>query len=159
MPATRLYATVFSYRVPSLKLKDEFKLVKDDLERYRQRTNTQIIVTALITTVTFTVGFTLPGGYHQSGEPDQGLALLSRKTAFKAFMVSDALALVLSTSSLFFYFTASMSDDPLQVSKLNAVSTVLNIVSIIGMMLTFITGTYVFHIHLTWLFQLIMKFN
>lgn len=98
--------------------KNEFKLVKDDLERYRQRTNTQIIVTALITTVTFTVGFTMPGGYHQSGEHDQGLVLLSKKTAFNAFMVSDALALLLSTSSLFLYFMASMYDDPHQVSKL-----------------------------------------
>lgn len=85
----------------------------------------------------------MPGGHHQNGEPSQGLVLLSKKTAFNAFMVSDALALVLSTSSLFLYFIASMYDDPHQVSKLNAASTVLNIVSVIGMMLTFVTGTYV----------------
>ncbi|XP_074356960.1 uncharacterized protein LOC141696736 [Apium graveolens] len=115
---------------------------KEKLERYKLRTNTQIIVTALITTVTFTVGFTMPGGLHQSGEVDEGLVLLSKKTAFNAFMVSDALALLLSTSALFFYFLESMTDDPLQESKLNAASTVLNIVSVVAMMLTFIAGTY-----------------
>lgn len=35
--------------------------MKKDLEKYRSRTNTQIVVTALITTVSFTVGFTMPG--------------------------------------------------------------------------------------------------
>ena len=112
------------------------------LETYKKRTNTQIIVTALITTVTFTVGFTIPGGLHQSGEVEEGLAVFSRKTAFKACMVSDAIALVLSTSSLIFYFLESMNENPHQVRKLNAASTGLNIVSVIAMMLTFITGTY-----------------
>ena len=116
---------------------------KNDLERYKNRTNTQILVTALITTVTFTVGFTMPGGLHQSGEFSEGLAVLSRKRAFNVFMLSDALALLMSTSSLFFYFLESMNEDPHQVSLLNASSTVLNILSIIGMMLTFIAGTYV----------------
>nr|XP_017233103.1 PREDICTED: uncharacterized protein LOC108207155 [Daucus carota subsp. sativus] len=87
--------------------------------------------------------FTMPGGLHQSGEVDEGLVILSKKTAFNAFMVSDALALLLSTCSLFLYFLESMYEDPHQVSKLNAASTGLNIVSVMAMMLTFITGTYV----------------
>ena len=32
--------------------------MKKDLERYKKRTNTQIVVSALITTVTFTVSYT-----------------------------------------------------------------------------------------------------
>ncbi|WOG87850.1 hypothetical protein DCAR_0207082 [Daucus carota subsp. sativus] len=117
-------------------------LMKAKVLRYRERTNTQIIVTALITTVTFTVGFTMPGGYYQSGELNQGSVLLANKTAFKAFIVSDAIALALSTTSLFLYFISSMYEDPRQVSKLNAVSTGLNIFSIVAMMLTFICGIY-----------------
>ncbi|KAL8090979.1 hypothetical protein AgCh_040162 [Apium graveolens] len=84
----------------------------------------------------------MAGGLRQSGEIDEGLVLLSKKTAFNAFMVSDALALLLSTSALFFYFLESMTEDPHQVSKLNAASTVLNIISVVAMMLTFIAGTY-----------------
>ena len=116
---------------------------REDLERYKTRTNTQILVTALITTVTFTVGFTMPGDLHQSGEVGEGLVVLSKKRAFNIFMMSDALALLMSTSSLFLYFLESMNDDPHEVSLLNASSTVLNILSIMGMMLTFIAGTYV----------------
>ncbi|XP_063943556.1 protein ACCELERATED CELL DEATH 6-like isoform X2 [Daucus carota subsp. sativus] len=116
--------------------------MKAEVLRYRERTNTQIIVTALITTVTFTVGFTMPGGYYQSGELNQGSVLLANETAFKAFIVSDAIALALSTTSLFLYFISSMYEDPRQVSKLNAISTGLNIFSIVGMMLTFICGIY-----------------
>lgn len=74
------------------------------------------------------------GGLHQNGEKDKGLAVLSTKAAFNAYMVGYALALLLSTSSLFFYFLEAMNDDPhqvsincSQVSKLYAVSTVLNI--------------------------------
>ncbi|XP_063947395.1 protein ACCELERATED CELL DEATH 6-like [Daucus carota subsp. sativus] len=89
--------------------------MKEEVQGYRSRTNTQIIVTALITTVTFTVGFTMPGGYHQSGEPEQGLILLSKRKAFKTFMISDALALALSLTSLFIYFISSMNDDPVRV--------------------------------------------
>lgn len=118
------------------------RVMKEELEVYRTRTNTQIIVTALITTVTFTVGFTLPGGYHQSGEDDQGLAVLSKKSLFTAFMVTDAVALLLSTSSLFLYFISTMYQTPHRVSQLNAASTGLNIISIITMMLTFLTGSY-----------------
>ncbi|XP_063940786.1 uncharacterized protein LOC108201513 [Daucus carota subsp. sativus] len=116
---------------------------REDLERYKTRTNTQILVTALITTVTFTVGFTMPGGLHQSGEVGEGLVVLSRRRAFNIFMMSDALTLLMSTSSLFLYFLESMNDDLHQVSLLNTSSTVLNILSIMGMMLTFISGTYV----------------
>ncbi|XP_074358556.1 uncharacterized protein LOC141697899 [Apium graveolens] len=113
------------------------------VETYKDRTNTQIVVAALITTVTFTVGFTMPGGLHQSGEVDEGLVVLSKRTAFNAFMVTDALALLLSTSSLFFYFLQSIYKDHHQVARLNAAATGLNIVSITAMMVTFITGTYV----------------
>ncbi|XP_074358667.1 uncharacterized protein LOC141697977 [Apium graveolens] len=116
---------------------------KTNLDKYKERTNTQIIVCALITTVTFTVGFTMPGGLRQSEQVDEGLVVLSRKSAFNAFMVSDALALLLSTSSLFFYFLGSLSNDHHEVQILSVVSTGFNIVSIVAMMLTFITGTYV----------------
>lgn len=117
--------------------------MKQGLELYKERTGTQIVVTALITTVAFTVGFTMPGGYIQSQQDDEGLVVLSKEKAFKAFMIADVLALVLSTTSLFLYFLSSMYQDPHEVSKLNAASTGLNIVSIIAMMLTFITGTFV----------------
>lgn len=124
-------------------IENERVRIKNVLEKYRSRTNTQIVVTALITTISFTVGFTMPGGYHQSGEPDEGLTLLSKKKSFHFCIVSDALALALSTTTLFIYFISSMHDDPDQVSKLDATSTVLNMVSVIAMMFTFMAASFV----------------
>lgn len=137
---------IFSERIKLMRdeeRKTKKKNEQEYLETYKNRTNTQIIVTALITTVTFTVGFTMPGGLHQSEEVDEGLVLLSRKAAFKAFMLSDACGLLFSTCSLLFYFLMSISKEIKEVRKLSAASSGLNIVSIMFMMATFITGTYV----------------
>ena len=55
---------------------------------------------ALIATVTFAAGFTLPGGYNVN----EGTATLAKKSAFKAFVVMDTLAMVLSVSAIFIFF-------------------------------------------------------
>ncbi|KAL8093080.1 hypothetical protein AgCh_035097 [Apium graveolens] len=60
----------------------------------KERDSSQIVITALITTIAFTVGFTMPGGLYQSGDPGQGLAVSSQKMAFKIFMISDTVTLV-----------------------------------------------------------------
>ncbi|XP_017224640.1 uncharacterized protein LOC108200886 [Daucus carota subsp. sativus] len=117
--------------------------MEEDLQRYREGTNSQIVVSALITTITFTVGFTIPGGLHQSGESNQGLAVLSKKAAFKIFMIADAFALLLSICSLFVYFLENMSDNFEHVTRLHATTLGLNIASIMLTMFVFMTGTYV----------------
>ncbi|WOH14435.1 hypothetical protein DCAR_0933954 [Daucus carota subsp. sativus] len=117
--------------------------MQEDLQRYREGTNSQIVVSALITTITFTVGFTIPGGLHQSGESNQGLAVLSKKAAFKVFMIVDAFALLLSICSLFIYFLENMSEDLKQVTRLHAMTVGLNIASVMLTMFVFMTGTYV----------------
>ncbi|XP_063940927.1 uncharacterized protein LOC108201186 isoform X1 [Daucus carota subsp. sativus] len=123
--------------------KKKNKKMQEDLQRYREGTNSQIVVSALITTITFTVGFTIPGGLHQSGESNQGLAVLSKKAAFKIFMIADAFALLLSICSLFIYFLENMSEDLEHVTRLHAMAVGLNIASVMLTMFVFMTGTYV----------------
>ena len=53
-----------------------------------------MIVAALVATVTFAAGFTLPGGYN-----DNGMAILTKRAAFKAFIVTDTIAVILSVSA------------------------------------------------------------
>ena len=60
----------------------------------------------LIATVTIMAAFMLPGGFNQSGGVDEGMAVLSKVTAFSVFLIANALAFGLSTS-VFFYFLAS----------------------------------------------------
>ncbi|KAL8118192.1 uncharacterized protein LOC141723618 [Apium graveolens] len=138
----RIKDVLFDERKQKMMKENEPKM-KEELERYRQGTNSQVVVSALITTITFTVGFTMPGGLHQSGEDNEGLTVLSKRAAFNTFMIFDSIALLLSACSLFIYFLESMSQNLGQLTKLHATTIVLNIVSVVMMMLVFMTGTYV----------------
>ncbi|CAL5392618.1 unnamed protein product [Camellia sinensis] len=66
--------------------------------------DTHMIVAALIATVTFAAGFTMPGGYNGNQGPTQGMAILTRETAFQAFAVTNTIAMILSTSAIVTYF-------------------------------------------------------
>ncbi|KDO40326.1 hypothetical protein CISIN_1g039863mg, partial [Citrus sinensis] len=49
-----------------------------------------LVVAALIATVTFTAGITVPGGYINGIDPDQGAAVLAKRSAFQAFVVKSS---------------------------------------------------------------------
>ncbi|CAK7349930.1 unnamed protein product [Dovyalis caffra] len=66
-----------------------------------------LVVAALIATVTFAAAFTLPGGYKNEEGPNQGTAILTKKAAFIAFVISDAIAMVLSLSAVFTHFCSA----------------------------------------------------
>ncbi|TQE01510.1 hypothetical protein C1H46_012873 [Malus baccata] len=57
------------------------------------------VVGALIVTITFAATFTVPGGNNQ----DTGLPIFSSKRAFKTFIVSDAISLFSSTTSVMIF--------------------------------------------------------
>ena len=61
---------------------------------------THLIVAALVATVSCAAGFTLPGGYKE----DDGKAILSKKAAFRAFVVTDTIAMVSSLCAVFLHF-------------------------------------------------------
>ncbi|KAE9445307.1 hypothetical protein C3L33_22795, partial [Rhododendron williamsianum] len=55
---------------------------------------TIVIVAALIATITFAAAFTIPGGYDgNQGRRDQGMAILARESAFKAFVITNTIAM------------------------------------------------------------------
>jgi hypothetical protein len=75
-------------KVTDLSRKD----IKSLTQTYTQNTSLVAILIVLIATITFAAAFTLPGGYiTDSG--NEGLPIMSRKFAFKAFLISDALSL------------------------------------------------------------------
>ncbi|KAG6633499.1 ankyrin repeat-containing protein At5g02620-like isoform X2 [Carya illinoinensis] len=61
-----------------------------------------LVVAALITTVTFATAITMPGGFvGTGGDPHyEGSAILRRNAAFKAFIITDAISLVLSSTAV-----------------------------------------------------------
>ncbi|CAK7349928.1 unnamed protein product [Dovyalis caffra] len=105
-----------------------------------------LVVAALIATVTFAAAFTLPGGYKNEQGPNQGTAILTKKAAFIAFVISDAIAMVLSLSAVFTHFCLALlrADDETEVKILKVIElgAVLTEIAMVGMVMAFITGTY-----------------
>ncbi|PON65423.1 Transmembrane protein [Parasponia andersonii] len=64
------------------------------------------LIATIIATVTFGAAFQVPGGY-ESGGPFQGLPVLRHRTLFNLFLIFDALAFGLSSSSIFLHFVAT----------------------------------------------------
>ncbi|PHT48890.1 hypothetical protein CQW23_13098 [Capsicum baccatum] len=86
----------------------KIQLKEDDqteVESFMKSAQIHIVVATLIMTVTFTAGITFPGGFESDPDrPNQGMAILIRKTVFRAFVVSDAIAFTFSAIAIFIYF-------------------------------------------------------
>ncbi|KAL6342646.1 hypothetical protein AAG906_012512 [Vitis piasezkii] len=81
---------------------------------------THLIVAALVATVTFAAGFTLPGGYN-----DNGMAILTKRAAFKAFIVTDTIAVILSVSAVYGLFLTLLSMGAMVVAFMTGLYAVL----------------------------------
>ncbi|CAI9776880.1 unnamed protein product [Fraxinus pennsylvanica] len=97
---------------------DGDEVVKTDTRRVA---DTHMLMATLITTVAFAAGFTVPGGYDGKDGPNEGLAVLSRKAAFKAFIISDTLAMICSACAICLHFDGVLITDK---SKLRQLCTV-----------------------------------
>ncbi|XP_022876235.1 protein ACCELERATED CELL DEATH 6-like isoform X2 [Olea europaea var. sylvestris] len=107
----------------------------------RKAADTHMVVAALITTVAFAAGFTIPGGYGNDG-PNEGMAILSRKAAFKAFIITDTLAVVCSASAIFLHFIGASFTDKLKLVHSYLAGALLVIVAMGAMVIAFMTGLY-----------------
>ncbi|XP_028089646.1 uncharacterized protein LOC114289993 [Camellia sinensis] len=121
------------------KLNTENVIIPIDL---RQTGANHLIVATLVATMAFTAGFTMPGGYNGNDGPNQGRAILTREAAFKAFMVTDAMAMSLSFSAVLIHFYVTIIDNRDEVRKLVDIAAYLLIYAAIAMVLAFATGTY-----------------
>jgi hypothetical protein len=83
---------------------------RNDIKSLTQTyTGNTSLVAILIATITFAAAFTLPGGY--SADPgNEGLPIMARKFAFKAFLISDTLAMCSSLVVAFVCIIARLED-------------------------------------------------
>jgi hypothetical protein len=115
---------------------------KEDLSITERGMEAHIVVAALVATVTFAAAFTMPGGYKN----EKGTAVL-KNAAFAVFVISDAIAMVLSTSALFLHFYWALLGKRGQVEEdikeyFSDRTTNLIICAIPAMVIAFITGSY-----------------
>ncbi|KAF7144578.1 hypothetical protein RHSIM_Rhsim04G0192800 [Rhododendron simsii] len=126
----------------------ERKEWKEAIEHSATLFQTIIIVAALIATITFAAAFTIPGGYDGNKGRDQGMAILARESAFKAFTITNTIAMVCSVTSIFLcltgmFYSLSVSNedrDHYLGRYLGAVG--LIIVSMFSLMIAFIAATF-----------------
>ncbi|XP_019254149.1 PREDICTED: ankyrin repeat-containing protein At5g02620-like [Nicotiana attenuata] len=127
----------------NIKWKESYgKWFKGRMEVWKERANTHLIVVTLILTVSFAAGFTIPGGYDGDDGPNKGMAIISKKTAFKAFAVTDTIAMISSTAAVFLHYLATYEEENKRLSRY-VVAGVLALVAMIAMMIAFMTGLYV----------------
>ncbi|BAT13450.1 Os11g0251400, partial [Oryza sativa Japonica Group] len=82
---------------------------KDARSLTQTYTSNTSLVAILIATITFAAAFTLPGGY-SSDAGSQGLPIMARNVAFKAFLISDTLAMCASLAVAFICIIARWED-------------------------------------------------
>ena len=123
----------------SLNTKDMDNAEKPDFEK-RNTLETNLLVAMLVATVTFAAAFTMPGGDKSDG-PDQGLANLVAKVAFKAFVIFDITAFLFSVTAVGIQLDTSRNYKA-QIRYMN-VAALCTIISIIGMVLAFVSGMHV----------------
>ncbi|PHT87352.1 hypothetical protein T459_09458 [Capsicum annuum] len=105
-----------------------------------------IFVATLTMTVTFAVGITLPGGFENDSDiPNQGMAILIRKTTFRAFVVSDSIAFTFSAVAIFIYFlmedTSRNPQSKKTVKKLYDLAGIFQCLSMLAVVIAFATAS------------------
>ncbi|KAF5179540.1 hypothetical protein FRX31_030873, partial [Thalictrum thalictroides] len=108
----------------------------------KEQTDFDLLVGALIATVSFTAGITVPGGYTSDG-PNEGTAVLAKKLSFKVFVITNTIALLLSLYAVFCHFCVKRLLKEQNIIYRLKVATYCSFGSIFAMVVAFITGSYV----------------
>ncbi|GMY20234.1 ankyrin repeat-containing protein itn1 [Fagus crenata] len=118
--------------------------VDEERKEAKYKGQTNVLVATLIATISFAAAFTVPGGY-ESNDVNKGLAVLSEKTAFKAFAIANSVAFSSSTAAVYTHFMASIGSSSLtDENKLTRRACAFTITwAMIALMIAFISGTYV----------------
>ncbi|KAI3844088.1 hypothetical protein MKW92_015520 [Papaver armeniacum] len=121
------------------------------IECAKELTESQMLVTTLVSAVTYTTGLALPGGYISTGGPSSGLGLatLNGIPAFKAFVGCNSTALLLSIIVLLIHYFNKLI--PHRNAKSGGtwalVTHVLMFSAIVLMLMAFMIGNYLFFGH------------
>uniref|UniRef100_A0A5B6YN64 PGG domain-containing protein n=1 Tax=Davidia involucrata TaxID=16924 RepID=A0A5B6YN64_DAVIN len=125
------------------------------LEYYKDRVNTLLLVATLVATVTFAAGFTMPGGYNSSDNPNKGMATMFEKHTFHVFLISDTIAMFSSILVAVVLIWAQLGDVSLIIAALKLALPLLGI-ALTMVSSAFMAGVYLVVSNLTWLANFIL---
>ncbi|KDP26873.1 hypothetical protein JCGZ_18031 [Jatropha curcas] len=116
---------------------------KNASQCFKEIGNVNLLVVTIIAAVNFVAGFRMPGGYYKDGQDNQGLAILSKASGFRVFVMANSFAFGLSTASMFLNFGASGVKRDYIATFLLKYAFLLSEWSIYAMVLAFLAGTSV----------------
>ncbi|XP_017423433.1 protein ACCELERATED CELL DEATH 6 [Vigna angularis] len=123
-------------------------------EFYKDRINTLMVVSTLITTVAFAAGFTLPGGTNSSA-PEQGMAIILPHVWFKTFMFCITASMYGGISVTIILIWAQLGDITLALFALDVAIPLLG-VTLATLSVAFLAGVHLVISNLSWLATTIM---
>ncbi|KAG6391889.1 hypothetical protein SASPL_149653 [Salvia splendens] len=130
---------------------DSYRNVNVNLDVYKERVSTLLVVATLVATVAFAAGFTMPGGYISSETgTDLGKATLWKDTVFHVFVLCDTIAMYTSLVVVTALIWAQLGDTTLVIYALELAAPLLG-VALIMMSIAFTAGVTIVVTKLRWL--------
>ena len=117
------------------------KFTYDIIDEFKRGKDPHLLVATLIATVTFAACFTMPGGYINEMGPEQGQAILRRSSAFEAFLISNTIALMLSSFSVIAHLSAPFCKDKRVITSLFWSQFCCIVFAMLAMVIAFTTAT------------------
>ncbi|KAB2036293.1 hypothetical protein ES319_D04G214900v1 [Gossypium barbadense] len=127
-----------------------FTVRNNSIESLEKTGNAHLVAAALIATVAFAAAITVPGGLESEKGSNRGTPILIQEAAFKAFVVTNAMAFIFSVSALTTYFAVLdhlftrfiFWREAIILNRTWSVSMLLNYATL-AMVIAFSTGSYV----------------
>ncbi|KAL5712363.1 hypothetical protein ACHQM5_014547 [Ranunculus cassubicifolius] len=107
----------------------------------KEQRDFDLVVCALIATISFTAGITVPGGYINDG-PNRGTAVLSHNKFFDAFLISNAFSLVFSLAAAFSHFCTRRLLKKKDIIFHVTLATFCTLGAIFATMVSFVVGSF-----------------
>ncbi|XP_052882788.1 ankyrin repeat-containing protein NPR4-like, partial [Gossypium arboreum] len=138
--------SVHPFRSPTIST--PFRSPTTSAESLEKKREGHLVVAGLIATVTFAAAITVPGGFKSEKGSKEGTPFLIHEAAFKAFVISNALAFILSLSTLSVYLRTTYFFSSNSKHRRKVVSTRLTAINLlncalIAIVIAFSTGSYV----------------
>ncbi|XP_030544356.1 protein ACCELERATED CELL DEATH 6-like [Rhodamnia argentea] len=127
--------------------------LKPSMDDTNDRINIRLLVAALVVTVTFAAGFTVPGGFNGSdtaSKDERGMATMLDKRMFQAFVLCNTIAMI-SAMTAAVDLVLAQHNDPRMALTAYVHSVPPLIVALLAMSAAFITGVTLTIGKLPWL--------
>lgn len=125
-----------------------------ELENYKEKVSVMLLASTLIIAVTFSAGFTIPGG-ENNNSPDEGLAIILRKKMFHLFIICNTIAMYSSTTVAAMLIWAQLTNLGLILITAKLVLPLFGVAHMM-MSIAFMAGIYVVVSKLAWLACLLL---